>query len=178
MRAQFLRSVRFFVSCHFFLQVTFLTQGLKVLLRQVAGGFLATVPPGKPRHHWMVLIWVWQRSQSTEIRPINPKSWMFLGGTGAEAEAPIPWPSDAKRQLTGKDTYAGKDWGQEEKAVTEDEMVGCHHWLNGHEFEQALGDEEQGSLACCSLWGHKELDMTEQLNNNQKEAGHWRHEKM
>ena len=63
-----------------------------------------------------------------------------------------------------KDPDAGKDWGQEEKGVIEDEMVGWHHWLNGHEFEQALGGEGQGSLVCCSLWGHKELDTTRQMN--------------
>jgi len=69
--------------------------------------------------------------------------------------------------LTGKDSDAGKDWRQEEKGATEDEMVGYHHWLNGHEFEQALGDREgQGSLVCCSLWGCKESDMPEWLNNN------------
>ena len=75
-------------------------------------------------------------------------------------------PSDAKSWLIGKDPDAGKDWEQEEKGATEDEMIGWHQWLNRHEFEQALGDGEgQGSLVCCSPWGHKELDMTEQLNN-------------
>ena len=106
---------------------------------------------------------------SKEVKPVNPKgnqSWIFIGGTDAEAEAPILWPPDAKSQLTGKDPDAGKDCGQE-KGITEDKMVGCHHWLNGHEFEQALGDGEgQGSLACCSLWGRKELDLTERVNNN------------
>ena len=73
----------------------------------------------------------------------------------------ILWPPDAKSQLIGKDTDAGKDWGQEEKGVAEDKMVGWHHRLNGHEFEQTLGDSEwQGSLACCSPWGRKELDTT------------------
>ena len=72
-----------------------------------------------------------------------------------------------KSQLIGKDPDAVKDAGQEQKGVTEDEMVGSHHQLNGHEFEQALRDGEgQGSLACCSPWGHKELDMTEELNNS------------
>ena len=84
----------------------------------------------------------------------------------AEAEAPILWPHDAKSQLTGKDPDAGEDWGQE-KGATEDEMVEWHHWLNGYEFEQTWGDSEgQGSLACYSPWGRKELDMNEQLNNN------------
>ena len=80
---------------------------------------------------------------------------------------PILWPPDVKSQLTGKDPDAGKDWGQEEKGVTEDEMVGWHHQLNGHEFEQTAGDsEEQRGLACCRPWVHRELDTIEQLNNN------------
>ena len=71
-----------------------------------------------------------------------------------------------KGRLIGKDPYAEKDGRQEEKGATEEEMVGWHHQLNGHELEQTLGDGDgQGSLACCSLWGHKELDMTERLNN-------------
>ena len=75
---------------------------------------------------------------------------------GFEAEAPILWPPDSKSQLTGKDPDAEKYWGQEEKGATEDEMVGWHHWLNGHEFEQTLGDNEgQGSLACCSPRSHR-----------------------
>ena len=107
---------------------------------------------------------------SREIKPVSPKGnqpWKFIERT--DAEAPILWPPDAKGQLTGKAPIAGKDWGQEEKLMTEDEMVGWHHWLNGHEFEQVLGDGEgQGSLVCCSLWGCKELDMTERLNNNEE----------
>ena len=90
---------------------------------------------------------------------------MFIGGTDAEAEAPILWPPDAKRCLIGKDPDAGKDWGQKEKGVTEDEMAGWHHWHNRHEFEQSLGESEgQGSLVCCSPQGHEESDMTEWLN--------------
>ena len=78
-------------------------------------------------------------------------------------KAPILWSPDAKSQLIGKDSDAGKDWGQEKKGVTEDEVVGWHHQLNGHELKQNPGDSEgQGSLACCSPWGRKELDMTEQ----------------
>ena len=99
---------------------------------------------------------------SKEIKLVNPKQnqpWVFLGGT--DAEAPILWPLDAKSQLTGKDPDAGKDWGQEEKGVTDDGMVGWHHQLNGHEFEQTPGDSEgQGSLVCCNPWGHKESDKT------------------
>ena len=105
-----------------------------------------------------------------EIKPVKPKgnqSRIFIGRTDAEAEAPILWPPDAKSQLTGKDPDAGKDRRQEEKEATKDEMVGWHHQLNGHEFEQTLGySEGQGSLACCSSWDCKQSDMTEQLNNN------------
>ena len=96
---------------------------------------------------------------------IISKSWIFIGRTDAKAEAPILWPPDAKNWLTGKDPDAEKDWRQEEKGMTEDEMVGWHHWLDAHEFEQAPGDGEgQGSLVCCSPWGCKGSEMTEQLN--------------
>ena len=89
----------------------------------------------------------------------------LIGRSDAEAEAPILWPPDVKSWLVGKDTDTGKDWGQEEKAVTEDEMVGWYHRLSGHEFEQAFGvGDEQGSLVCCSPWGRKDSDMTVQLN--------------
>ena len=103
-----------------------------------------------------------------EIKQANPKgnhSWIFIVRTDAEAEAPMLWPPDEKSWLIGKDPDAGKDWRQEEKRMTEDEMVGWHHWLHGHEFEQALrvGDE-QGSQACCSPLGGKESDTTERLN--------------
>ena len=93
------------------------------------------------------------------------QSWIFIGRTDVEAETPVLWPPDVKSWLIWKDPDAGKDWGQEEKGMTEDEMVGWHHRLNGHEFEWTLeaGDGQRG-LVCCSPWGHKELDMTEQLN--------------
>ena len=103
-----------------------------------------------------------------EIKPVYPKgnqSWIFIGMTDAEAETLIIWPSDVKNWLSRKDPDAGKDWRQEEKGTTEDGMVGWHHWLDGHEFEQALGvGDEQGGLACCSPWDRKESDMTERLN--------------
>ena len=94
-----------------------------------------------------------------EIQPVHPKgnqSWIFIGRTDAEGEAPILWPPDVKNWLIGKDPDAGKDW-RKEKGITENEMFGWHHWLNGVEFEQALGvcDGQRG-LACCSPWGHKE----------------------
>ena len=95
---------------------------------------------------------------SKEIKPVNPKGnkiWIFIGRTDAEAEALILWPFNVKSQLTGKDP-ARKDWTQEEKGVTEDEMVGCHHWLNGREFEQTLRDSKrQKSLESYSPRGHK-----------------------
>ena len=101
-----------------------------------------------------------------EIQPVHLKgnhSWIFIGRT--DAEAPIPWPSDAKSWLIGKVPDTGKGWRQEEKGTTEDEMVGWHHQLDTHEFEQAPGvGNGQRILLCCSTWGHKESDMTEQLN--------------
>ena len=99
---------------------------------------------------------------SKEIQPVHPKgnqSWIFIGRIDAEAETPILWPPDVKNWLTGKDPDAGEDWRQEEKGMTEDEMVGWHYWLDELEFEQALGvGDGQGSLACCSAWGLKESD--------------------
>ena len=103
-----------------------------------------------------------------EIKPVNAKgnqSWIFIR-TDAEAEAPILWPPDPKSWYIRKDPDAGKDWGQEEKGTTEDELVGWHHRLDGYEFEKAQGDSDgQGSLLCYSSGGCKELDTTEQLNN-------------
>ena len=102
-----------------------------------------------------------------EIQPVHPKgnlSWVFIGRTEAEAEALILWPPDVNNWLFGKDPDAEKDW-RWEKGTTEDEMVGWHHPLEGHEFEQALGDGDgQGGLACCSPRGLKESDTTEQVN--------------
>ena len=101
-----------------------------------------------------------------EIQPVHSKgnqSWIFIGRT--DVETLILWPSDAKNWLIGKDPDAGKDWRQEEKGMTEYEMVGLHYQLDGHKFEQAPGDGDgQGSLVCCSPWGHKESDTTERLN--------------
>ena len=106
-----------------------------------------------------------------EIKQVNPKGnqfWIFIGRTDVEAETPILWPPDAKNQLIRKDLDSGKDWRQhQKKETTEDEIVGWHHCLNGHDFEQAVGDGEgQGSLSCCSPWGHKESNMTEWLNSS------------
>ena len=113
----------------------------------------------------------WEFSDCMEIKPVNPKGnqpWIFIGRTDAEAETPILWPPDEKNRLIGKDPDAGKDWGQEEKGVAEDEMVRWHHQLSGHEYGQTQGDGEgQGGLACCGSWGHKDLDTTERLNHKQ-----------
>ena len=105
---------------------------------------------------------------SKEIQQVHPKgnqSWLFNGRTDAEAETPILWPPDMKSWLICKAPGAGKDWGQEEKGTTEGKMVGWRHRLDGHEFDWTLGvGDGQGGLVCCSSWGHKELDTTEQLN--------------
>ena len=112
-----------------------------------------------------------------EIKPAHPKgnqSWIFIGRTDAEAEAPVLWPVDAKYWLIGEDADAGKDWRQEEKGMTEDEMIGWCHWLNGHEFEWTPGvGDGQGGLACCNPWGHRvrhnwatELKWTEDNSRN------------
>ena len=100
--------------------------------------------------------------RSDEIQPVLPKGSqprIFTGRTDADAEAPILWPPDVKSLLIGKDPDAGKDWRQKEKEAAEDEIVGWPDQVSGYESEQTLGDSEgQRSLACCSPWGHKELD--------------------
>ena len=103
-----------------------------------------------------------------EIQPVHSKeyqSWVFIGRTDAKAEAPVLWPPHAKSWLIGKDSDGGRDWEQEEKGTTKDEMAGWHHRLDGHEFERTLGiDDGQGGPASCNSWGRKESDMTEWLN--------------
>ena len=94
--------------------------------------------------------------------------WDFFGRNDAKAETPVIWPPHEKSWLIGKDSDAGRDWGQEEKGTTEDEMVGWHHGLKGRESEWTLGDgDEQGGLVCCDSWGHKESDTTEWLNRTE-----------
>ena len=106
--------------------------------------------------------WTARRSNQSILKEIGPG---FIGGTDIEAETPILWPPDAESWLIWKDPDAGKDWGQEEKGTTEDEMVGWHHRHNGHGFGWTLGvSYGQGGLACCSSWGRNELDTTERLN--------------
>ena len=105
---------------------------------------------------------------SKEIKPVNPKRnqpWIFIGRTGAEVEVPVLWPFDMKSQLFGEDPDAGKDWRQEEKETTEDELVGWHHRRDGHVIGWTPGvGDGQGGLACCSPWCGKESDTTEWLN--------------
>ena len=107
----------------------------------------------------------WESLDCKEIQPLHSKgdqSWVFFGRTEAKPETPILWPPHAKSWLTGKDSDAGRDWGQEEKGMTEDEMAGWHHRLDGHEFEWTPGiGDGQGGLACCYSWGRKESDTTE-----------------
>ena len=115
----------------------------------------------------------WESLDCKEINPVNPKDqlWILIGRTDSEAEALILWPPDAKTQFFRKDPDPGKDWRQEEKGMTEDEMVGWHHWLNGNECEEAPRDGEgQRSLACCTPRSCKESDKTKRLNNNNNGA--------
>ena len=117
----------------------------------------------KNRYFWIVVLEKTRESplDCKEIQPIHPKgnqSWILIGRTDTEAETPILWPPDVKNCLIWKEPDAGKDWGQEEKETTEDEIVGWHHWFSGHEFEQTLGG--QRTLVCYSPWGCKELDAT------------------
>ena len=107
--------------------------------------------------------WTAWRSNQSILKEIQ--SWVFIGRTDVEAETPILWPPDAKSWLIWKDPDAGKDWGQEEKGTTKDEMVGWHHWLNGHGFGWTSGvGDGQGGLTCCGSWAHKESNTTEWLN--------------
>ena len=117
-------------------------------------------------------LWCWRRLLSPlnckEIQPVHSERdqpWDFFGRNDAKAETPILWPPHANSWFIGKDSDAGRDWGQEEKGTTEDEMAGWHHWLDGRESEWTLGvGDRQGGLACCNSWGCKESDMTEWLN--------------
>ena len=110
----------------------------------------------------------WESLNCKEIQPIHStgdQSWVFFGRNDAKAETPVLWPPLVKSWLIGKDSDAGRDWGQEEKGTTGDEMAGWHHRLDGREFEWTPGDGDgQGGLACCDSWGRKESDTTERLN--------------
>ena len=117
-------------------------------------------------------VWCWRRLLKSpldckEIQPVYPKdqSWVFIGRTDVKVETPILWPPDAKSWLFEKDPDVGRDWGQEEKGMTEDEMAGWYHWLDGRESEWTPGvGDGQGGLACCDSWGCVESDTTERLN--------------
>jgi len=120
-----------------------------------------------------ILMWYWRRTLGSpldckEIQPVHPKGdqlWVFFGRNDAKVETPVLWPPHAKSWLIGKVSDAGREWGQEEKGTTEDEMAGWHHWLDGRESEWTLGDGDgQGSLACCDSSGCKESDTAERLN--------------
>ena len=106
-------------------------------------------------------------SEQLEIQPVHSEGdqpWDFFGGNDAKAETPVLWPPHAKSWLIGNDSDAGRDWGQEEKGASEDEMAGWHHWLDGRESEWTPGvGDGQGGLVCCNSWGLKESDTTEQL---------------
>ena len=112
-------------------------------------------------------LWCWSPLDCKEIQPIHSEGdqpWDFFGRNDAKAETPVLWPTHAKGWLIGKDSDAGRDWGQEDKGTTEDGMDGWHHWLNGCESQWTpVVGEGQGGLASCDSWGHKESDMTEQL---------------
>ena len=115
---------------------------------------------------WRRLLRVpWTARTSNQSHPKGDQSWVFFGSTDAKAETPILWPPHAKNWLIGKDSDARRDWGQEEKGTTEDEMAGWNHRLNEHEFVWTPGaGDGQGGLACCNSWGRKESDTTERLN--------------
>ena len=132
-----------------------------------------TIKKDKHRRIDAFELWCWRRLFESpldckEIQSVHPKwdhPWVFIGRTDAEAESPILWPPDVKSWLIWKGPDAGKDWGQEEMGMTQDEMVVWHHWLGGHGFEWTLGvGYGQRGLACCSSWGCNESDITEKLN--------------
>ena len=156
------------VGCHFLLQCI----KVKVKLCLTLSNPMDCSPPGSSVHgifQARVLEWgaIASYQLFSKIKPVNPEgnqSWIFIGRTDAEAEAPILWLPDVKNWLTGKDPDAGRLKAGGE-GTTEDEMIGWHHWLSGHELEQARGaGDGHRSLACCSPWGRKQLDTTERLN--------------
>ena len=134
-----------------------------------------TVKNAEHRRNDAFELWCWRRllrapwtaRRSNQSHPKGDQSWVFIGRTDAEAETPIFWPRHAKSWLIGKDPDPGRDWGQEEKGMTEDDMAGWHYRLDGYEFGWTPGvGDGQGGLACCNSWGHKESVTTEWLNWN------------
>ena len=112
---------------------------------------------------------IWYEIKSVNLKGDQP--WIFTGRTDAKAKAPVFWSSNVNRQLVGKVPDGRKDWGQKENRASKDEMAGQHHRCNEHELGQIRGDvEEQGGLACCCPWGHQDLNMTRQLNNNNNDT--------
>ena len=113
-----------------------------------------------------------------ETQPVHSEGdhpWVFFGRNDVKAETAVLWPPHVKSWLIGKDSDAGRDWGQEEKGMTEDEMARWHHWPDGHEFEWTPGvGDGQGGLVCCNSWGHKELDTTEWLNWTELICFYWK----
>ena len=115
--------------------------------------------------HFWVIIYSHSSKFKQPVHSEGDQPWDFFGRNDAKAETPVLWPPHAKSWLTGKDSDAGRDWGQEEKGTTEDEMAGWHHRLDGCESEWTLGvGGGQGGLSCCNSWGRKESDTTERLN--------------
>ena len=145
----------------------YLLEGLMLKLRIQYFGYLMWRAT-----HWK-RPWCWERLRlRREVHSKGDQSWVFFGRTDAKVETPVLWPPHEKSWLIGKDSDAGRDWGQEEKGTTEDEMAGWHHWLDGHGFGWTLGvGDGQGDLACCNSWGCKESDTTERLNWTEEEKG-------
>ena len=145
---------------------------IQYLVGGSGGGIGETYWAGVDYHwswEWVTLLGPTLESllDTEETKPVNPKRnqlWIFIGRT--DAEATILWPPDAKSQFIGKDPNVRKEWRQKDRGLTEVKMVRQHHWLNGHELEQILGDSGgQGSLACCDPWGLKESDTIQQLHD-------------
>ena len=164
-------------SCYFCspdLKLLFATLLISVMLYEINAFFvfLSLIEGWAPKNwcFWTVVLEKTPESplDCKEIQPVHSEEdqpWDFFGGNDAEAETPVLWPPHEKTWLIGKDSNAGRYWGQEEKGTPEDEMAGWHHWLDGLESEWTPGVcDGQGGLACCGSWGHKELDMTEWLN--------------
>ena len=152
------------------------TEPTSLMSPALAGGFFTTGANWEAQGGYSLMTenscwkgdWLGWYTVGKEIQPVHSEGdqpWDFFGRNDAKAETPVLWPPQEKSWLIGKDSDAGRDWGQEEKGMTEDEMAGWHHWLNGCESEWILGvGDGQGGLACCDSWGRKESDTTERLN--------------